>query len=232
MKVQNITMNQSTSDPALSVNRANSSATRHVVVGSFLGVTWGASLRAWMTLLALQLGDPPKVTWLGTFAGVLIPTMVVGALIGLAAYSAKTSERKRCRWAILSPSLLIMGPAIVQDHFFSILLKTGVGGGAIGVALVGMLGGYALSGFGPRWTRWFAGLISSLLMIASVAPDYFAGPSSALPSGANDVFGILLFFLLMAQLVAGISAPSRALFSWQKEIGHPPAPLGGGGSSG
>ena len=146
-------MNQSTSGPALSVDQGKGTATEHVVVGTLLGFAWGSSLRAWMALLALQLGDPQKVTWQGTFVGVLLPAMVVGALGGRAVYAAKTSERKRWRWVILSPSLLILGPAIVQDHFFSILLKTGMGGGAIGVALIGMLGGYALSGFGPRWTR-------------------------------------------------------------------------------
>jgi hypothetical protein len=201
--------NKPTNDPVPSVNQGNSKATKHIVVGSLLGLAWGASLRAWMTLLTLHLGDPSKVTWLGTFAGVLLPTMVVGALVGLAVYSVKTSERKRWRWVILSPSLLILGPAIIQDNFLSILLKTGMGGGAIGVALVGLLGGYALSGFGPRWTRWVAALMALLFMVASIAPVYFAAPSSAQQSGANAAFGILLFVLLMALLVAGISAPSR-----------------------
>jgi hypothetical protein len=203
-------MNQSTSDPAPSVNQGKGTATEHVVVGALLGLAWGSSLRAWMALLALQLGDPPKVTWQGTFAGVLLPAMVVGALGGRAVYAAKTSERKRWRWVILSPSLLILGPAIVQDHFISILLKTGMGGGAVGVALVGMFGGYALSGFGPRWTRRAAALFALPLLIASIAPVYFADPSSTRPPGADEVFSILLFVLLMAQLAGGISAPSRA----------------------
>jgi hypothetical protein len=203
-------MNRSTIDPARSVNQGNSPATKHVIVGALLGLAWGSSLRAWMALLALQLGDNPKVTWQGTFGGVLLPAMVVGALDGRAVYAAKTSERKRWRWEILSPFLLILGPAIVQDHFFSILIKTGMGGGAIGVALIGMLGGYALSDFGPRWTRRVAALFALLFLNASIVPAYFSGPSSARQSGAIEVFSILLFILLMAQLVAGISAPSRA----------------------
>jgi peptidoglycan/LPS O-acetylase OafA/YrhL len=202
-------MNRSTNDPAPSVNQGNSTATKHVVVGALIGLAWGSSLRAWMALLAFQLGDLPKVTWQGTIAGILLPAMAVGALDGHAVYAAKTSEQKRWRWVILSPSLLILGPAIVQDHFISNLLKTGMGGGAIGVALVGMLGGYALSGFGPRWTRRVAALLALLFLIASIAPVYFADPSSDRPPGANEVFIIFVFVLLMAQLVAGIGAPSR-----------------------
>lgn len=207
---QSLPVNQSTSDPAASANRGNSKATTHVVVGALLGLTWGSALRAWMALLTLQLGDPPRVTWQGTFAGILLPATLVGALVGRAVYAAKTSERKRWRWVIFSPILLVLGPAIVQSNFISTLLTTGMGGGAIGVALVGMLGGYALSGFGPQWTRGVSALFGLLLLVASIAPVYFAGPSSALPPGADEVFSVLLFVLLMAQLVAGISAPSRA----------------------
>ena len=213
-------MNKSTSDPTPSVNQGKGTAIKHVVVGAILGLAWGSSLRAWMALLALQLGDPQKVTWQGTFGGILLPAMVVGALDGGAVYAAKTSERKRWRWVILPPALLILGPAIVQDHFFSILLKTGMGGGAIGVALVGMLGGYALSGFGPRWTRNAAALFALLILIASIAPVYFAEPSSARPPAANEVFSTLLFLLLMAQLVAGISAPARAQSGRHAAVEH------------
>jgi len=36
-----------TNDPAPSFNQGNSTATKHIVVGSLLGLAWGASLRAW-----------------------------------------------------------------------------------------------------------------------------------------------------------------------------------------
>ena len=91
-------MNQSTSTSVTSVKQGKGTATGHVVAGALLGLAWGSSLRAWMALLAFQLGDPQKVTWQGTFAGVLLPAMVVRALDGGAVYAAKTSERKGCRW--------------------------------------------------------------------------------------------------------------------------------------
>ena len=126
-------------------SRPDNALARRILVGGFLGAAWGASLRAWMVLLALEVGDSPRFTWSGTFGGVLLPTTLVGALLGAAAHSAETSDRKRWRWVILSPLLLIVGPVIFTKDFFSTLVKTGMGGGAIGVALVGAFGGYRAS---------------------------------------------------------------------------------------
>jgi hypothetical protein len=189
-------------------SRPGGSIARRVLGGAFLGLAWGASLRAWMVPLALDMGDTPRLTWSGTFGGVLLPTMLVGALLGAAAHDAESSDSKRWRWGILSPLLLIAGPVIFTKDFFTTLIKTGMGGGAIGVALIGMFGGYAFSGFGRRWTRRVSGLLAAVLAIASVFPVYFANRESAVPS-ISKVFGVLQFALLMVLLVIGVSAPSR-----------------------
>ena len=54
------------------------------------------------------------------------------------------------RWLALSPLLF---SAILFSRPLDMLsiLEDGLGDGAIGVPLYGMLGGYALSGRGPRW---------------------------------------------------------------------------------
>jgi hypothetical protein len=39
------------------------------------------------------------------------------------------------------------------------IFEDGLGGGAIGVPLHGMLGGYALPGRGPRWARSVSGAV-------------------------------------------------------------------------
>ena len=189
--------------------RGKYAATRRAAMGAFLGLAWGASLRAWMSLLALQLGDRPAITWLGTFAGILLPATLVGVLIGRAIHVAETSNRERWRWVLLAPLLLVLGPAIVNPGFVSTLLATGMGGGAIGVALVAMLGGYGFSGFGPRWTRGSCAILALLFGLASIVPSYLAGRAPAVPLSASEVFGVLLFILLMVVFVAGISAPSR-----------------------
>jgi hypothetical protein len=202
---------RSANDPASSSHQAvnRSSFASRSLVGAFLGLAWGASLRAWMVLLALELGDRPEFSWTGTFAAVLFPAALCGAILGGAVYVAETSAGKRWRWAILSPLLLPLGPAIATDGFINILITTGMGGGAIGVALIGITGGYAFSGFGPKWTRWISGLLALFFAIASVIPFYIAGPSAPFPPNVSAAFSMLLFVILMVLLVAGVSAPSR-----------------------
>ena len=180
-----------------------------VLVGGFWGLAWGASLRAWMTLLALELGDRPQLTWSGSFGAILLPAAVVGALVGAATYAAETSEGKRWRWVILAPLLLAVTAAVSTENFFTRLLTSGIGGGAIGVALIGVLGGYAVSGFGSRWLRWVSGALAALFTVALVYPLYFAGSTLADTLSASKVFGALLFALLMVLLIVGVSAPAR-----------------------
>jgi hypothetical protein len=162
-----------------------------------------------MALLAVEVGDRPRVTWLGTFGGILLPAAVVGALLGAAAYAAETAESTRWRWALLSPLLLAGAAAVVTENFLTTLITTGMGGGAIGVALIGVLGGDALSGFGAHWRRWASGALAVLFAAASVYPLYFTGSASAPSLSASKVLGVLLFVLLMIVLVVGVSAPAR-----------------------
>jgi hypothetical protein len=169
----------------------------------------GASLRTWMVLLALKLGDSPHFTWEGTFGAILLPTALVGAVLGGATYVAESSDRKWWRWAILLPLLLVLGPVIFTKDFIPNLITTGMGGGAIGVLLTGILGGYAFSGFGAQWIRWISGLLSLFFTLGAVYGIYYAaGPATVTP-GVNEAFGALLFVLLMTLLVAGVSTPSR-----------------------
>jgi hypothetical protein len=196
--------------PALHRNAlARQVLARRILVGGFLGLAWGASLRAWMTLLALELGDRPRLTWSGSFGAILLPAAVVGALVGAAVYAAETSDSKRWRWVILAPLLLALTAAVATENFLTLLLTSGIGGGAIGVALIGVLGGYALSGFGPSWLRWVSGALAAVFTVALVYPLYFAGSAPADTLSASKVFGALLFALLMILLIVGVSAPAR-----------------------
>jgi hypothetical protein len=87
----------------------------------------------------------------GTFAWILLPGIGVGALLGWAEHLRTSGGRRGWRWLALSPLLF---SAIVLSRPLDLLsiFQDGVGGGAIGVPLYGMLGGYALSG-GARFPR-------------------------------------------------------------------------------
>jgi hypothetical protein len=197
-------MSASTAHPSATTRKL--SATR-LLTGGFLGLTWGSSLRAWMTVLALHFGERPQVSWSGTFGGILVPAAIVGMLLALAAHEAQTSTTNRWRWSVLAPLLLMVAPAIITPDFFTILFQTGLGGGAIMVALIGTLGGYAFSGFGPRWTRWLTGAVAILFALAA-GFGFFLGDSSG-PIEAGAIFGGMLFVLLMAMLIIGTSTPAR-----------------------
>ncbi len=205
-------ISRSRSAPTLVTDRANqrSSMTKLVVVGTVLGLAWGASLRAWMALLALKFGDHPQFTWQGTFGAVLVPVALMGAVLGSAVYVAETSGTRWWRWTILVPLLLILFPAIVVDDFIATLTTSGLGGGAIGVALIGLVGGYAFSGFGARWIRWVCGLLAALMILATVYGIYFSDPVAVDKFSASDAFSVLSFLLLMALLIAGVSLPGRS----------------------
>jgi hypothetical protein len=162
-----------------------------------------------MVVLALEFGDRPHFTWQGTFGGILLPAATMGALLGVATVAEGPSARKWRRWVILSPVLLVVGPALATDDFIATLLRTGMGGGAIGVALIGLSGGYALSGMGPQWLRRVAGLLAVLLTVATASTLGFSFSGDGANITPNKAFGAVLFVLLMALLVAGIGAATR-----------------------
>jgi len=134
---------------------------RLIALGAVLGLTWAASLRGFMQQVA---GPTSTFTFTGTF-GVIIPTGVaVGALIGWAEYQRRVG---RPIWLlILAPLLIGIIPALAGG---------GLDFGPIGLALVGLAGGYALSGRGPLWTRIVAGLVN----LASLAGTFLAPKPSA-----------------------------------------------------
>jgi len=149
---------------------ANPTARPLVVTGALVGLTWAAALRGWMIQMA---GDQSAFHWYGTFALVLAPGLVAGALIGLAEHRRRTGG-SRSRWLTLAPSLFVV--ALADPAIFKALITSGIGGGAIGVTLFGLAGGYALSGRGRAWWRrtcgTFAvlGILLMLVMASDTAP--------------------------------------------------------------
>jgi hypothetical protein len=162
-----------------------------VVVGAVLGTAWSASLRGYMAQLA---GPASQMTWLGTFGGVILPGAVVGALLGWARHRRGAGPA----WLAWSPLLLAMAPLTLPGAIPT-LVTTGMGGGAIGLTLLALLGGWSLSGRGPRWARIPAGILAYALV-----PAVYLGPpmrpelDPATPYGAWVATLVSALFVLLS----------------------------------
>jgi hypothetical protein len=172
-----------------------------VVIGTVCGLAWAASLRAVMAQFA---GTESHFDWVGTYEGVLLPGAVVGGLLGWAACRHGRSARTAW-WLIAAPLVFVVAaPTVVVSVFVD-----GVGGGVLAVPLVGMAGGYALAGRGPRWTRWATGALAILAAPGwLVAASVIGGPLAL--DTARGAWLAVLFLSLLAVLSFGCTLPYRA----------------------
>ena len=179
---------------------------RAIAIGAFLGLFWGVSMRAWMTVLAFEFGDWPIYTARGTFVSVVAPAAAMGALLGWAEAARRDGGRRGWRWATLAPLLMVVPTALMTPAFVKDLLSTGLGSGAITVGLIGLLGGYAVSGRGPLWARLPAGTLALAPMLSLTYFLYLDVPESIT---ASRVFGAVMLWVLVTALVAAASIPHR-----------------------
>jgi hypothetical protein len=101
--------------------------------------------------MAQILDEDSSVSWSGTFGYVLLPGLLVGLLLGWAEHLRRTGGRRRWRWLALSPlpfrsDLVQPGGPLGELGTF----EDGLCGGAIGVPLIAMAGGYAIPARGRR----------------------------------------------------------------------------------
>lgn len=178
-----------------------------LAVGAFLGLTWGASLRAWMVILALEFGDYPRFTWNGTFLMILLPSVLMGGLISGAHYALVRNGNRLWRWASLAPLLLVLAPLIFMEDFIPMLLADGLGGGAIAVALIGLFGGYGLSSHRKSWLRGLALFLAVILTVATPLAVFFADQAGVSIPSERQAFGVLYFVILMILLMKASSIP-------------------------
>ncbi|SDT33271.1 hypothetical protein SAMN04488543_3786 [Friedmanniella luteola] len=181
-------------------------AWRPVVVGALLGLVWAAALRV---LMARLVGAGTTTTWVGTVVWVLAPGAAVGALLGLAEHHRRTGGRRHGGWLVLAPLLfsavVVAGP--VRDP--TAVLAGGIGGGALAVPLLGVVGGVALGARGPRVVRLLAAAVGLAVVPVwvLVAPDV-GGPGFAVstPQGA---WATALHLSLLATLALAAAVPLR-----------------------
>ena len=116
---------------------------RFIVIGAVIGLTGLPACAASCKQLA---GPDSTFTFAGTFA-VIIPTgTIVGALLGWAEYQRRQPGHQY-QLLILAPLLIGIIPNVVTAR---VRPRPPVGP----LALLAMIGGYAISGRGPpRWAR-------------------------------------------------------------------------------
>lgn len=189
---------------------------RALAAGAVGGLAWAGSLRAYMVELA---GFGSRVDWVGTFAQILLPGAIVGALLGLAEYIRRTGGRRGWRWLAAAPVLFAIAPLLTPGAFIA-LVTTGIGGGAIAVPLIGVGGGYAISGRGALWSRIVTGVLAVVLALAGAAAP-FGMPAPARFLDPRDVWGALLFVSPAAVFAAACSIPHRAVVAIGSAIERP-----------
>ena len=133
-----------------------------VLVGAVLGLAWAAAFRGFMAEIA---GGASRFEWYGTFVGVLAAGVIAGALLGLAEYFRRTGGRRGWRWLALAPLAFTVLP-LTMEGAFEALFTQGLGGGAIAIPLIGIAGGFAVSGRGWIWARVLCGLLTIAFLVA------------------------------------------------------------------
>lgn len=174
-----------------------------ILTGALCGVAWSAALRAYMVEL---VGEESTFTWAGTFGALLLPGAVTGGVLGWA-YQRRRSGNPAPRWLLaVAPLPLAVAPLLVPGALRT-LVTTGEGTGGIAVGLMGSVGGYALAGRGPAWTRVVSGAAAGAFAVAlGASVPAISGSSLGEPRTA---WSAVLAASLYGALALGLAVPFR-----------------------
>jgi hypothetical protein len=186
-----------------------------IVLGALAGVTWASALRAYMVGLA---GWDSQFSWWGTFVAILAPGALAGALLALGWQRARRGRASAWFALAVAPLAVV---ALLQPGALATMFSTGVGGGAAGTVLIGLMGGFALGQRGPVWLRavlgvlWAAGIVGF-----AVTPAVIPGLPITTPQGAwLAVLVTGLMLLLGVACAAPFLAPADSAKSEQADQG-------------
>ncbi|HEX2809228.1 MAG TPA: hypothetical protein VHN80_23940 [Kineosporiaceae bacterium] len=184
-----------------------------VAIGALVGLAWSATLRAFMWEVA---GDAARADAVGTLAFVLLPGAVIGAVLSGVEWQRRRGPLRHRRWVVWTPMLfaavLLQNPADLIGGFAG-----GVGLAAVAVPGLCMIGGYGLSGHGPRPLR----AVCILVLIAAVpawalTATTVGGPGMSLttPHGA---WGAVLYWSLLVTFSIAAGLPHRTAAAAARE---------------
>lgn len=192
------------SRPVQVAARTGGSTTPFVVWGAVAGLAWACGLRGFMAEVA---SGESEVHWELTFLWLLLPGALIGALLGWAEHLRRAGGRPGWRWLAACP-LLFSAVLFSNGLNFGGLLDDGIGGGAIGVPIVGMLGGFALSGRGRTVGRLLCGALTltSIPIWVLTAPSISGDLDVTTPHGA---WMAVYYWTFLAVLALASSIPHR-----------------------
>lgn len=176
-----------------------------ITMGAVCGIAWSAALRGWMSELA---GTSSDVHWFGTFATVLAPGFVAGALLGWAEHLRRVGGRPGWRWLALAPLAFGIAPMLAPGALYG-LLTTGLGGGAVAVAVFAIVGGHAISGRGAWWARTISALVGAAFVVAIGFTTSAVGGQRLAITEPRGAWVALLGMSLMITLALGSAIPQR-----------------------
>jgi hypothetical protein len=146
------------------------------------------------------VGDESIVTLRGTVLGLVLPSAVVGGLLGVAVALHKRGQHQPA--LIASPLILALAPLALPGAIGQ-LVATGQGSGAVGMVSLAMLGAFGLTG--QSWWR-------RLAAVGGLAPAVaiWVGPPMRPEIARSTPLGIISaasFSLLYLMLVYACSLP-------------------------
>jgi hypothetical protein len=196
------------------------SATATILVGALCGLAWAAAFRAFMAEIA---GGASRFDWYGTFVGILSAGVITGALLGLAEYFRRTGGRPHWRWLALAPLTFAILPLTMPDALVA-LFTQGLGGGAVGIALIAIAGGFAVSGRGAVWARILCGLLTIAFLVALAFTVTAVGGIRLTLDQPRGAWVATLAIASVAVLCLATSIPFRRVVALR------PSPLGEAGA--
>lgn len=176
-----------------------------VLIGAIGGLAWSASIRGYMVEIA---GRQSHVEWIGTFAQILLPGVLIGIAFGIAEHLRRTGGRPGWRWLAAAPVLFAIAPLLSPGALHT-LFTTGLGGGAVALPVVGMLGGFAVSGRGPAWGRIVTGVLALALVLGAPLGQVFFAPRGLELTEPRGAWVALLLASLELVFALACSIPHR-----------------------
>ena len=195
-----------TAERHVRVNVGRSRGVALVLLGGLFGLAWAAGMRGFMAQI---VQEDSSVSWSGTFGYILLPGLLIGMLLGWAEHLRTTGGRRGWRWLALAP--LLFAAVVFSEGPLGVLgiFENGLGGGAIGVPLYAMAGGYAISGRGPRWSRLVCGALAlTVIPIWALTVESFAGPELAVTT-PRGLWVALYYCSFLALLMIAATIPHR-----------------------